>query len=353
MSKIYLITPSLNAGGAERVMSELANYFVGKPGIDVTVIAMTRGELFYKLDAGVKFIQPDFDHRSYSRPVFTYKIYKFLRNELKAGRPDITMSFGGKYNSFALLAARGLNIRTFVSDRSRPTISYGKLLDFLNPIMYKRATGIIAQTGIARDVLQRKTGHKNIKVIGNPIKQVENTGRERTKTVINVGRFIASKHQDLMVDYFAAVNDGTWELVFLGDGQYFTAVKEKVETMGLTSAIRFPGMVANISDWYNSASIFAFTTTSEGFPNALGEAMSAGMACMSFDCVAGPADLIDNEVNGFLVKEYDHENFKEGLKKLMDNAGLRETFGQKAVEKLKKFDREEIAEEFLTFLLKK
>ncbi len=351
MKNIFFVTPSLTSGGAERVISELAIYFSGFTEFKVTVICLIKEEHFYKLPDNVVIVEPDFYHTHYSRLVFTYKIYRFLRNYLKKNKPYAQLSFGGKYNSFVLLASLGLNIKTYVSDRSRPTISYGKFLDRLNAVMYKKAEGIVAQTNKAKEEALKKTGNKNIKIIGNPIRQVNiDESIERQKLIVNAGRFIKSKHQPLLVEYFAKVNDGTWKLVFLGDGEYCEATKKRVKELGIEQFVEFAGTVKDIDKYYNKASIFAFTSTSEGFPNVLGEAMSAGLASISFDCVAGPSDLIEDGINGFLVEEMNHEEYMQKLGRLMQEPYLRKSFGEKARHNIQKFSSDNIGKEYMKFM---
>lgn len=351
MKSFFFITPSLTSGGAERVISELATYFSNFQEFRVTVICLIKEKHFYKLPDNVTVVEPDFYHSNYSRLVFTYKIYRFLRNYLKNNRPDAQLTFGGKYNSFVLLASLGLGIKTYVSDRSRPTISYGKFLDRLNAVMYKKAAGIVAQTGKAKEEAQKKTGNKNIRIIGNPIKQMQvDNIVQKQKIIVNAGRFIKSKHQQVLAEYFAKVNDGTWKLIYLGDGEYFEATKTRVKELGIEQFVEFAGTVKNIDAYYNKASIFAFTSTSEGFPNVLGEAMSAGLACISFNCVAGPSDLIQDGVNGFLVEEMNHEEYTEKLKKLMQNPELIKSFGQQARQSIQQFSSDNIGKEYMKFM---
>jgi len=69
-----------------------------------------------------------------------------------------------------------------------------------------------------------------------------------------------------------------------------------------------------------------------GFPNALLEAMSAGLAVVSFDCETGPSDLIEHGVNGILVPAGDVEGFSEALGALLRDDALRLRLAESAVE---------------------
>lgn len=352
-TKIVMILPALSPGGLERVMIELAWYFSKVQNIEVTLISLTKGNSFYKIPDNINFYEPLFKHRKYNRIVFTIKIFSFLRKKLKELKPNILLSFGGKYNSFVLLASSGLKIKTYISDRSRPSISYGKFLDMLNPIMYKRATGIVAQTKHAKKAIFKKTKHRNIKVIGNPIRVIDSE-LLKENIVLNVGRFIKSKHQDLLIEYFAEINLPNWRLIFLGDGPYWEDAKEKAKKLKIIDKVEFLGVIKNIDEYYSKSKIFAFTSTSEGFPNALGEAMSAGCACISYNCEAGPSDLIDNGNNGFLVDEMEHTEYKEKLQILMNDEKLRARLGKAARTRIEEnFSIEKIGKQYLDFLLKK
>jgi GalNAc-alpha-(1->4)-GalNAc-alpha-(1->3)-diNAcBac-PP-undecaprenol alpha-1,4-N-acetyl-D-galactosaminyltransferase len=286
-------------------------------------------------------------------PRFWFKIRDFiyLRRQLKISKGKSILSFNEKYNALVLLASVGLGKKVFVSNRSRPTISYSRFLDIINSWVYKLAEGIIAQTSRAKEVLQKRVGHSNIKIIGNPIRQIEgNHNSTKQSKILNVGRFIKSKHQDWLVDYFVCIHDGNWQLTLIGDGELKDSIKTKVENLRVENDVEILPSTNDIDLFYQNASIFAFTSTSEGFPNALGEAMAAGCACISFDCEAGPSELIDDEINGFLVPEGDHEQYRDKLKLLMHDNDLRQRFGRKAKEKIKKFETNRIAKEYLKFI---
>ncbi|WP_333875362.1 glycosyltransferase [Flavobacterium sp.] len=347
---IALIIPSFTAGGAERVMATLANHFQKTKEVQVHLIILTGGEVYYELDPNIIVHQPLFEYKKYNRFRFTLKILSFLRQTLREVKPYAALSFGGKYNAFVLLASIGLGINVFISERSRPGISYGRFLDVINPWIYRWATGIIAQTKKAEHYLLHKTKHKNIRVIGNPVKEFTVPEWPKKKVILNVGRFISSKHQDWLVDYFNAIETADWELWFLGDGPHWEAVKQKAKASPKSEAILFLGNQKEIENYYAQASIFAFPSTSEGFPNALGEAQRLGCACIAYDCDAGPSDLITNGKTGFLIPLNDHQKFKEMLSELLLNSGLRATLAHQAMQSITAFNEEKIVADFMAFI---
>jgi GalNAc-alpha-(1->4)-GalNAc-alpha-(1->3)-diNAcBac-PP-undecaprenol alpha-1,4-N-acetyl-D-galactosaminyltransferase len=349
--EIVFVISSLSPGGAEKVISELANEAV-KSMSKVYLILLTKQEKFYEISKGVELIEPDFTMDKMSRLQFQMKNFMWLRSVLKKISAPRVLSFSGKYNSFVLLASLFLRKRVFISDRSRPGISYGRFLDTINPIVYRTSAGIIAQTSQAQIFAKVKTKHENIGVIPNPVNvPIELPESEREKIIINVGRFIQSKHQGLMLEFFNDVHRGGWNLSFLGDGDLLPEVKAKAKALQNYSCINFLGNVKNMEDYYRSASVFAFTSSSEGFPNSLAEAMAHGCACIAFDCTAGPSDIITNGVDGFLIPEGDYTGYKEKLDLLMTDEALTKRFSKAAKQKMQRFEKSVISERYFSFVL--
>lgn len=348
---IALVIPSLTHGGMERVMSELANFFAQKPHLSVHLIVLTKGEKYYTIDSRVNIIQPSFVHSNYNRLVFTWKIFRFLRGELKKLNPDSILSFGGKYNAFNILANVGLGNPIYVSDRSKPGISYGKFLDFLNPITYKWTTGVVAQTIQAKEQVEKEVGHKNVRIIGNPIVQIPPNSGDRPPVILNIGRFISTKHQEDLVQVFNEINPEGWRLVFVGDGKEREKVENYANSLGISEQIEFVSSTKNVAVYYQQASIFAFTSSSEGYPNVLGEAMSSGLACISYDCVAGPADLIEHEKNGILIPVRDLKGLNLELRRMIENENWRRQLGENAIKTSQSWNITQIGEDYLNFLL--
>lgn len=353
--KIFLIIPTLKQGGAERVMSELANQFAQKDNLKVHLVLLAKSNDFYKVDDTVIIHRLGFENKSKLNKIFSeLATFKNLRKLLKTHKPDAVLSFMEKYNSFTILAAAFLGLQVFVSDRSNPLKKVPQTTEILRKFTYKYATGIIAQTQFAKDVLAAKTKNKNIRVIPNPVKEIQNyPDIAKEKLILNVGRLVPEKGQKYLIEAFSKINEkADWRVVILGDGPLRNQLEEQVKILGLDKQVQFLGAVNNVDEWLAKASIFVFPSISEGFPNALAEAMSAGLPCISFDCNAGPRDLIENNVNGYLVEVGEVDELTQSIKNLMDDEDKRKSFGQNAIKIKNKLLSSSISNKYLKFLLK-
>ena len=320
MDRIVLVTADLSPGGAERVMVTLADNFAQRQNLEIHLVCLIRGNLFYSLHPKVLLHLPGFNYKSYPKLVAYIKAFFYLRKKLKDIKPTSYLSFGGRYNSLCILAGIGLKSKSFVSDRSRPGISYGRLFDILNRFIYPYSKGIVAQTSKAKQYHLSQFQHNNIRIIGNPITDFYDSSLQRRNVILNVGRFIRSKNQQFLIDVFDEIDPDDWELWLAGEGPFLEACMKHSKLLKSANKIKFLGNVKDVKAIYNSSRIFAFTSTSEGFPNALGEALSAGLVCISFDCNAGPSDMIEDGVNGFLIQEFDRVKFSQKLLELVLNS---------------------------------
>jgi len=356
--KICLVIPSLQAGGMERVMSELLWHFSAKENLQVNLIlyGKTR-EVFFTVPDRVILHKPGFPFRDRYRFFHTLKTLGFLRRTIRKIRPDTILSYGEYWNNFVLLSLLGLRFPVYVSDRSQPDKSLGRFHDRLRRWLYPGARGVILQSETARNIFRKKIRHSNVAVIGNPIRRIltESTGSNREKNILMVGRLIESKHQDRLIEIFSKLGLADWKLLIVGYDHLKQKHTERLEalikSLDLEGRVMLLGKQSGIEDFYLKSSIFAFTSSSEGFPNAIGEAMSAGLPVVAYDCVAGPSEMIKDGRNGFLVPVFSDELFREKLDLLMRNEDLRNEFGRHALEDIQSFSISRIGDRYLDFIL--
>lgn len=331
--KICFVVPDLNCGGVQRVSSELSNTLASL-GHEVSIALLFKSEeLFYSLDRRVKYTMPN---RKWNKNTFgLIRVMIDLRKTINKINPDVVIAFHHRYNPFILLSLIFSGKKVFVSDRCNP---YNKLHPFINEwmrnFMYPKAAGLLVQTNIAAQV--KKHLNKNIYLLPNPIKELQYTDNiEKEKIIISVGRFDFGKGQGNLIKIFYSLNEDIrkdWKLVLVGDGPERIRLEKLVQDLNMSGKIEFLGARKDVDYLLSISEIFAFASQEEGYPNALLEGMGMGLACISYDCCAGPSDLISDGENGFLVPLNDEAVFVEKLSLMIQNEKLRKQFGEKAKE---------------------
>jgi GalNAc-alpha-(1->4)-GalNAc-alpha-(1->3)-diNAcBac-PP-undecaprenol alpha-1,4-N-acetyl-D-galactosaminyltransferase len=353
-----LVIPSLQSGGMERVMTELAKFFCSQKVFEVHLVlyGLSR-EIYYPIPENIIVHKPSFEFDNSKRTWSTLKTLWFLRQEIHKLHPDTVLSFGEFWNNLVLLSTLGLGYPIFVSDRSQPNKSLGFFHDHLRKWLYPKARGVIAQTEKAREIYSKIYHHKNFKVIGNPIRPIINHCKinpVRNNIVLMVGRLITTKHQDRLIDIFLRISNPHWKLVIVGydhlKQNHSERLQKIIDDNRAQDRIILAGKQSDVESYYLESKIFAFTSSSEGFPNVIGEALSAGLPVVSYDCEAGPSDLIIHGENGFLVPVFDDEAFQKYLELLMSDDSLREKMSKQAILNVQKFDKLMIAESFSSFI---
>ncbi|MEX0450060.1 glycosyltransferase [Spiribacter sp. 221] len=341
----------------ERVMSTLMEQFVHQSLFEVDLVLYGRRRTrFFEVPTSVRVHEPRFDFDSYSRWLSTALTARFLRETLKRLQPDRVLSFGELWNSFVLLSALGRTQEIVVSDRCQPVKRFRWHQEVLRRWLYPHANKVIVQTEMARAHYRARFPSARFCVIGNPVAEVtDSQPSERDKTILNVARLISTKHHDRLIRMFASLASDDWDLVILGDDAQSQTHRARLEalagSLGVAERVSIMGTVEDVEDYYRRASIFAFPSSSEGFPNALAEAMAHGMSCVSYDCCAGPGDLITEGETGYLVPVFDDAAFADRLERLMADGGLREEMGRKAKESMKAFAAHRIAQQYAEAIL--
>jgi len=359
MNRICLVIHSLGIGGMERVMSLLANNFVERARTEVhLVLTGINREILYPLDERVIVHRPGFKFKNSRRTLHTLKTMRFIRSEVKSIDPHTILSFGELWNNMVLLSLLGTGFPVYISDRSQPDKNLGRLHNFLRDRLYPRAAGYIAQTDKAKEICLEHGWNSNVKVIGNPVRVIKkDPSVSKENIVLTVGRLIKTKHIDQLIEIFAEIDRPDWKLVIVGgDANKLNLSEElqkKIDELKMGGRILLEGQQNDVDRYFNRSKLFAFTSSSEGFPNVIGEALSAGLPVVAYDCLAGPAALIEDGRNGYMVPLFEKEEFKRKLEQLMEDEELRNGFSENSGLKIREFSEEEIVENYYYFINEK
>ena len=291
-----------------------------------------------------------------------YVKYKFLGSLLKLRHVckqrgfNYVFSFSGMHSSYVIMALTGIASKVFVFHRASPYKTYGKINDVLNSILFLRSSGLVVQTQTAKDIFRKKYKHSNIILVPNPVKEVLiNNNQERENIVISISRLIKGKGLDILIKMFSDIcrqGNEKWRLQIVGEGDYRKTLESHIKKCGMEDRIELVGFQCDVDHYLSKASIFAFTSESEGFPNALLEAMCSGLPCISFDCPTGPSEMIIDGENGFLVRMNDIDTYRKKLELLMNNQEIREKFSGEAIRLSGKYNSCAIIQNFIMELEK-
>jgi glycosyltransferase involved in cell wall biosynthesis len=155
---------------------------------------------------------------------------------------------------------------------------------------------------------------------------------ERPKTVIAVGRLAVQKGYDHLLHAWSLVSPShsNWQLHIYGTGTEQASMERQIADLHLTESVHIFPPTPHIDERYQQASLLALTSQYEGFGMVLAEAMACGVPCVSFDTPCGPAEIIRDGEDGYVVPLNDDDALASRLTLLMDDDNLRLNMSQHA-----------------------
>ncbi len=355
---ILLLVSSMSGGGAERIAALLANHWAAA-GNHVTLLATytVQTESAYVLDSRVT-LRHLASATAMSRKGVRTQLHrlKSLRRIIRELQPDNVVSFLTNVNVAAILASWGTGVAPVVSERIHPAqfpISF--TLAKLRILTYPRAARVVVQTETTQRWFATHVASADTTVIANPVAWPLDSSApvllpdalvaQDDKLLLAVGRLDAQKgFADLIAAYTSLRGKlNGWKLVILGEGDQRVELEALIAAAGLAEQVLLPGWAGNIADWYTRAELFVLSSHIEGFPNALLEAMSYGVACVSYDCATGPAEIIRDGIDGRLVAlAAGADGLAAAINELAEDEATRTQFATQAVLVRQRFAPEKI-----------
>ena len=354
MKKIVIVASSLQAGGAERVISILSSAWINN-GYEVTILTTFLDESendFYNISNKVTRIRLIEHCKTRTRSFLGYfNRMLIFRGIIQRENADIVISFVDRINIMTLIGLFGTNNSVAVCERIDPfEHPIGKLMGWLRPIMYRKASVVFAQTDYVAKRMKSHWKLEHVEVIANPLpndlpQPIDWIFRENV--ILSVGRLDRQKGHDLLLNAWASIqtNFPEWKLRILGEGEERSNLESQMLKLGLEGRVEIPGLVSPIWQEYQKAKIFVLASRYEGFPNALLEALAMGCACLSTKCPSGPEEIICDDENGMLVA-IDYTSIADSLQSLIENNGAQRKYALRYKYAKEKYSIELIASEW-------
>ncbi|GHU69605.1 glycosyl transferase [Bacteroidia bacterium] len=369
MKIAYSIGKLGNSGGIERVLSTKVNYLAETFGYEVHIIVGGKQpeSLFYPFSDKIHFhylgaviagLTRNLRKNVFQRMADQVRHDSLYRQKLEQKlieiQPDITISTFGKDAAFLYK----------LNDGSR------KVLEFHFTKNYLKHLGESLQNDKFRfirrfwlDFLQKRErrwakNYDHIVVLTNRDKQLWSGGEQFTvipnplsfntkrlatlenKRIVSMGRLVYPKGFSYLIDAFSQIHKQfpDWQLWIYGDGQEKPVFQNQINTLSLQDKIILQMPDADVETILQDASLFVLPSLYDGFGLVLTEAMVCGVPCVAFDCECGPAEIIRDNEDGFLVELKNTQVLAAKMAVLMENVALRQTIGRKAAENILRFD---------------
>lgn len=360
--KIAFHLNCLEQGGAERVVSNLANQFA-EDGDEVYILTEWKAENEFRISDKVKRVhvglKPEDDKKGRITK-FLLRI-RYLHRFMKQEKPDVVAAFAHRAIYRALTASIGTGVPVITAVRTDPARHYDHWDDKIQiPLLFPRAAGCVFQTEGQRDFFPAYVRKKST-IILNPIhdKYLNVPGPSiRQKEVVQSGRLVDFKNQPMLIEAFLEVHkkhpdyvlkiygpdskDGTKEIL-----------EHLIEQNKAQEYVMLMGGSDELEKQLPNASVYAFSSDWEGLPNALLEALSLGLPVVATDCpCGGPRTVIRSGENGILVPIKNREAMTEAINLLIENRKLAERLGEKARELGPSITASSIAEQWRQYMKK-
>lgn len=343
--KVSFVTANLNSGGAERVISLLANEF-DRHGYLVEIIFLKERVVFYSINPQVKLVVADEECHSKAM----WKKMWWLRNYIKQTKPDAVIPFRVSVYTTTLFSLFGLSVPIVASERIDPHIS-DPLWNMLRMLLLPFSSHLIVQTSYIKSYYP-KFIQKKTTIIPNPVRDevfslphptlIEGCS-DKINRIISVARLAPQKNQKMMIKAFAKVADEfpDWQLVIFGEGPLRAELEFLVSSFKLQGRVLLPGRTEHVIEELRKSKIFCLSSDYEGLSNAMIEAICVGLPIIS-TCVSGTEDVLVNGKNGFIIPINDQDALVHSLRTLLQDEQLRNGMGKNNLRQAKLFNIEGI-----------
>lgn len=377
MMKIIYAVECVNlTGGYDRIIIEKANY-LAEHGYEVIIVVSYHGNVkpYYPLSKKVKLVDLDinffkqYNHNLIVRAFIYLKLMhryrKALTDLLYAEQADIVITTLGREIDFITDIDDG-SIKIGESHIAKEYVRNLHLMEQRGYVYrmiaqcWRRKIDCKVKKLYALVLLTQHDANSWIDmaktvVIPNSLPfYPQQASSCDNKRVIFVGRFNEQKGLEYLIRTWEGVyqRHKDWTLHIYGQGEQEEMLNHLIDKAGLCEVVFVHQPTQHILEKYTESSLFLLTSRFEGLPMVLIEALACGLPVVSFNCPWGPADIIKDGEDGFLVEYLNTDVAVQRVCQLIENPSLRKEMGAKARVNVMRYDRDVVMKRWIDLFTK-
>ena len=351
-----------SSGGVQFVLSKISSALC-KHGIKIKIVSCFPGDspCPFQLDADIEcsYLQSHLRHNSdaslISKIRFWILIFYKIKNILKDPSVDYHISVSPAISVIIILYSFLYKINVVIWENVQFHV-YNKLVNLFRLFLFKYAYCIIVVSN--SDLMYFIKNGVNSRLIYNPNSlnyrnQSNSDNILFSNKLVAAGRLSRQKGFDMLIDVAYILRkkyNADFKITIIGDGPQKNNLVEKVKLLDLESFIFFQPFTKDIAKAFKANSVFLLPSRFEGLPIVLLDSQAYGLPCIAFDCPTGPSEVIQNNVNGFLIDCFDIDDFATKIYELISNKEIFYKLSTNSIIKSRLFFLDDIIDQWLDLL---
>lgn len=329
---VFLVSNIYKCGGVQRVVSILTNKLMDTDMFEISILSIfkTSSNPFFELNKNINvfnLFEEPFDVR-----LNYFKVVKEMRRFINSQDINIFIDCGiglTPISSLALINNKAKRIawehQSFFACRKFGFEWIGK------QIAAKIYNCIVVLTKQdLEDYINNISKINRIEQIYNPIELKKTTINYdlKSKSIISCGSLVNIKGFDMLVDVAKIVFDKhpDWKWYIYGDGPEKDNLQDKINMYNIADKLLLKGYCNDIYKEYRHQAIYVMTSRREGLGMVLLEAQANGLPIVSFNCHCGPKEIVENNINGYLIECFNINEMAYKINELIENIDKRVEF---------------------------
>lgn len=317
-------------GGTERMTAWLANSLSAEHSVSVLSLRLSDGKVFFPLKAEVRHqTVPDFPGK-----MGIPKQIRWIHRYLKENAVDWVINVDMGMGFYGILAAKGTGAKTITWEHGNYYNNWGsRLFPHMRRFAAKHSDAVAVLT--QRDKENYLTNIRRcapVYVMPNPAERKEFAYDTGSRMILSVGHLLENKGYHRAVEVAAKILPAhpEWQWIICGEGPERPRLEKLIREAGIESQMKLAGLVQDMDAMYRKAAMVVMTSDMEGLPMVLLEGKAHGLPLVAFDIMTGPSDIIDDGVNGYLVKPFELEEMGKKICRLIECSTLRHDFSMQS-----------------------